>query len=359
MQIKKKINNLNRLYIIFFSSVLFINIVLCTTLNANSFKITDLEISEPFVLNFNKEEVIDKGFKKAFSELVSTITTSDDKKKIKDVKLSTIKNLIDSFTMSNERFIKNIYKVNFDVSFNIKNTLSFFEKKNIFPSIPIQKKLLLIPVFVNLQSDQIQLFDKNIFYEQWNKKNKRYYLLNYILPSEDLEDINLILQNSESIEDYSFDRTIKKYDLEDYVIVIIYKNKNELRVLSKMQLNQSFKINNTKFKNVNFNENEDIDLVLERLKTIYENYWKEINQINTSIKLPITISVNSNKHKKIKIFENILDQLILVSNYEIVKFDSKKIYYKVVYNGPPDKFFENIKEKNLIAENINQIWEIK
>ena len=70
MQIKKKLNNLNKLYIIFFYSVLFINVIFITSLNANSFKITNLEISEPFDLNFNKEKVIDKGFKVAFLELV-------------------------------------------------------------------------------------------------------------------------------------------------------------------------------------------------------------------------------------------------------------------------------------------------
>jgi len=81
MQIKKKLNNSNKLYIIFFSSVLFINIIFSTSLNASLFKISDLEISEPFELNFNKEKVVEKGFIEAFHELISMITTSGDKKK--------------------------------------------------------------------------------------------------------------------------------------------------------------------------------------------------------------------------------------------------------------------------------------
>ena len=139
MQLKKKIKNLNKLYIIFFYSVLFINVIFETCLSANSFKITNLEISEPFEINFNKEKVIDKGFKVAFLELVSMITTSGDKKKIENTSLSTIKSLIDSFTMSDERFVNNEYHAKFDVDFNKKNTLKFFEHKNIFPSIPKKK----------------------------------------------------------------------------------------------------------------------------------------------------------------------------------------------------------------------------
>ena len=140
MQIKKKINKLNKLYIIFFSTVLFIYSFLTVSLNANTFKITNLEISEPFELNFDKEKVIDKAFKYAFEELVEMTTISNDKEKIQNIPIETIKGLIDSFEMSDEEFIDNKYQVKFDVNFNKKNTLIFFEKKNIFPSIPLKKK---------------------------------------------------------------------------------------------------------------------------------------------------------------------------------------------------------------------------
>ena len=83
MQFKKKLNNLNKLYIFFFFIVLIINIISTSTSSANSFKIKDLEISEPFDAKFNKEKVINKAFKDAFIELISMITTSSDQKKIK------------------------------------------------------------------------------------------------------------------------------------------------------------------------------------------------------------------------------------------------------------------------------------
>ena len=359
MQIKKKLNNLNRLYIIFFYFVLFINVVFITSLNANSFKITNLEISEPFNLKFNKEKVLDKGFKMAFLELVSMITTSGDKKKIENTSLSTIKGLIDSFTMSDERFINNIYYTRFDVNFNKKNTLNFFENENIFPSIPKKKDLLLIPVMVDLQLDEISLFNNNIFYEKWNNNHERYYLLNYILPSEDLEDVDLLSQNSKSIEDYDFKKVIRKYDLNDFIIAIIYKNNDELTVLSKIQLNQSFKIDNKKFESINLFKEKDLNLILVNLKTTYENYWKNINQINTSIKLPLTISINATQHKKIQILENGLDELDLVSSFEILRFNNHNIYFKIIYNGSPNRFISEIQMKDFKINTQNEIWEVQ
>ena len=357
MQIKKKLNKLNNLYIIFFSTLLFINIFFVNNLNANSFKITSLEISEPFELNFNKQKVIDKGFREAFLELISKITTTGDKRKIEKTSLKTIKKLIDSFTMSNERFINNSYKVNFDVNFNKKNTLVFFEKKNIFPSIPKAKDLLLIPVLVDVQKDEIFLFNKNIFYEKWNKNSKRYFLLNYLLPSEDIEDVNLFIQNSTSIEDYNFEEIVTKYDLKDFIITILYKNNNDVRILSKIQLNNTLKIDNQKFTDVDFSE--DIDLLINDLKNIYENYWKNINQINTSIKLPLTIFLNSKKYKKIQVLENTLNEIDLVSNYEITKFDSENIFFKIIYNGSPNKFIDDMKDKNIEIITKYQTWTIE
>ena len=359
MQIKKKLNNSNKLYIIFFSFVLFINIIFSTSSNASLFKISDLEISEPFELNFNKEKVIEKGFIEAFHELISMITTSGDKKKIVDTEIMIIKGLIDSFTMSNERFINNKYYVNFDVNFNKKNILSFFEKKNIFPSIPQKKNLLLIPIIVDLQLDKILLFTNNVFYEKWNKNNERFYLLNYLLPSEDLEDVNLLLQNSKSIEDYDFKEIIKKYDLNDFIITIIYKNNNDLKILSKIQLNQSLKIDNQAYENIELSNEKDLELVLTNLKISYENYWKNINQINTSIKLPLTITVNAIKHEKIQMLENSLNELDLVSSFEISKINNQNIYFKIIYNGSPNKFLNDMKNKNIIIMNQNQIWEVQ
>jgi len=357
MQIKKKLNKSNNLYIIFFSTLLFINIFFVNNLNANSFKITALEISEPFDLNFNKQKVIDKGFREAFLELISKIATTGDKRKIEKTPLKTIKKLIDSFTMSNERFVNNEYKVNFDVNFNKKNTLVFFEKKNIFPSIPKAKDLLLIPVLVDVQKDEIFLFNKNIFYEKWNKNSERYFLLNYLLPSEDIEDVNLFIQNSTSIEDYSFKETVAKYDLKDFIITIFYKNNNDLRILSKIQLNNSLKIDNQKFTDIE--SSEDIDLLISNLKIVYENYWKNINQINTSIKLPLTIFLNSKKYKKIQILENTLNEIDLVSNYEITKFDSENIFFKIIYNGSPNKFIDDMKDKNIEIITKYQTWTIE
>jgi hypothetical protein len=94
-------------------------------LYANNFKVTNIEISSPFSLNFNKNSVIDKGFQKSFSNLLTMITTSGDNNKIKNISIKEIKTMIDSFTISSESFVNNEYFVTLETTFNKKNILKF------------------------------------------------------------------------------------------------------------------------------------------------------------------------------------------------------------------------------------------
>ena len=359
MQNINKYFKLQKLYIFFISFLLFIIIFSTSLLHANVFKVSDVEISSPFDLNFNKNKVIDEGFKASFFNLISMITTSGDRNKIKDTSLDELKYMIDSFTISDEKFINNEYFANLETTFNKKKTFSFLERENIFPSTPIKKKVLLIPILVDVEKNKIYLFTDNIFYQKWNSKRKNYYLLDYLLPSEDLEDLNIIQQMSNNIENYDFENLITKYDLKDYIISIIFKEKETLRVFSKINLKNSLKIDIQKFEKVNLYDEKNIELVLENIKIIYENYWKKNNQINTSIKLPLTVSVNSNEYSKIKNFESTLNSLDLVSDFYILKFNNKNTFFRIIYNGSPKNFLNDMMNQKFDLEIINNIWVIK
>tara|TARA_Y100000590_G_scaffold469663_1_gene658962 strand:- start:581 stop:1660 length:1080 start_codon:yes stop_codon:yes gene_type:complete len=354
-----KLNNFKNIFIIIITSVLFLNTVLTLKLYAASFKVSKLEISEEFDLDFNKKKVFDKAFNLAFDQLTTMVITSSDKKKIENIKLSTIKNLIDSFNVSDEKFVDNKYYANFNVNFNKKNTLKFFEEKNIFPSIPKELDILLIPILIDIDQDKLKIFSENPIYNQWNIIDERYNLLNYLLPSEDIEDNDILNQNINDLESYDFNEIIKKYDLNNFIISIFYKEKNRIKVLSKIKLHNDYKIINSSYEKINLDDEKSLNAFIEDLKIVYEDNWKMINKINTSIKLPITVFLSSKDSEKIQLFEKILNNLDLVSDFYILNFDNKNIFYKVIYNGSPNKFLSEVKENNLkIIKNENN-WQIE
>ena len=359
MQIINKILRLRKVYIFFISFVLFIIIFSTTYLNANTFKVSDIEISSPFEVNFKKSSVIDEGFQISFLNLLSMITTSGDKNKIKNISIKEIKGMVDSFTISDEKFISNEYFAKLETTFNKKKIFNFLEKNNIFPSIPIRKKVLLIPILVNAETDSIYLFSDNIFYDRWNDITNNNQLLDYLLPSEDLEDLNNIQEISGSIETFDFLNLITKYDLKDYIISIIYKNNDEIKILSKINFNNSLKINNQKFFKIDLDIEKDFNLILGNLKDIYEDEWKKNNEINTSIKLPLTISIESKDYKEIMRLEGSLTDIDLLSSFYILNFDNKYTQYRIIYNGSPKMFFNDMNNKNFNLVMEDNIWTIK
>jgi hypothetical protein len=359
MQIINKFLKLQKVYIFFISLVLFIIIFSTTNLQANTFKISDIEISSTFELNFKKNRVIDVGFKTSFLNLLSMITTSGDRHKIKDISTKELKSMIDSFTISDEKFINNEYFAKLETTFNKKKVLNFLERKSVFPSIPIKNKVLLVPILVDAETDNIYLFNDNVFYKRWNNKKKSYQLLEYLLPSEDLEDLNNIQEMSNSIETYDFLNLIKKYDLKDYIILIIFKNKNELKILSKIYLNNSLKINSQKYSDVKLNNEKNLDMILEDLKNIYEDSWKKNNEINTSIKLPLTVSIDSKNYKNIIKLEEALEKIDLISDFYIINFNNQNTNYKIIYNGSPKTFFNDMSKRNFDLNMENNVWTIK
>ena len=359
MQIINKILKLFKVYIIFISFVLFIIIFSTTYLQANTFKVADIEISSPFELNFKKNSVIDKGFRTSFLNLLTMITTSGDKNKINKISIKEIKNMIDSFTISDEKFVNNEYFAKLETSFNKKKILDFLETRSIFPSTPIKNKVLLLPILVETETENIYLFNNNIFYNNWNNSKENFQLLEYLLPNEDLEDLKNIQRRSSSIETYDFINLIKKYDLKDYIVTIIYKEKDNIKILSKINLNNSLKINNQKYSKINLNDENDFKKILENLKNVYEDQWKKNNQINTSIKLPLNISIDSKEYDKIMRLEETLNNFDLISDFYILKFDNKNIKYRIIFNGSPKTFLNYMSKKYFNLTMENNVWTVK
>ena len=323
---------------------------------AESFNIENIEISKKFNMNFQKTDVLNQGFKIAYQNLILNITKSDDQNKLKDLSLSNIKTTIDSFSIKEEKFIDNIYYVNLDVSFNKKKIYSLLEKKNIFPSQPKKKKILFIPLIIEESKKNLILFSENIFYKNWIVDEANKNQLTYVLPTEDLDDIEIIKSNYDILEEYDFKEIVNKYSLDNYIISLIYKNNDDLRILSKIKLSDRMVLDNRVFQNFKI---ENLTDTIHKLKIIYEDYWKNENQINTSIKLPLTIAVDIRNDKKIKDFENTIKKFDLVSSFYVSKLDNMKVYYTVIFNGTPKVFILEMQRSGHNLDIKNKIWILK
>ena len=354
-----KIYLLKVLYIFFL--FLSLNIFFFSTdkIKAKSFEINDIDISRPFQINFDKNEVIDEGFRKAYDLLISLIVNSTDKKKINNINLSEIKGMIESFTIKEEKFIDEIYFVNLGVTFNKKKIFNYLESKNIFPSIPEKNKFLFIPIIIDEDQKDLLIFYNNKIYETWNKHENKSHLIKYILPTEDLEDLNLLKSKFDTIEEYDFKEITNRYDLDDSIVALIFRNQKKFRILSRINLDGEVILQNETFSKMNLNDDEIIKDIIKNLKLSYEDFWKKHNQINTSIRLTINIKVDNIKNSKIINLEKNLDEIDLIYDFFIFKFDKDFTYYQIIFNGTPDIFLKRMSDKNYRFDTQNKIWTLK
>ena len=344
------------LYIFFLILALNLSFFSTNRVNAKAFLIDEIEISEKLENNFNKNILINKGFKKAFKELMGKLVQSKDLKKTKDININEIKSMIETFSIKEEKFIKKTYNLNLGVSFNKKKIFKYLDTKNIFPSQIVEEKFLFIPIIIDQSNIDLLLFSNNPIHKNWKDKNKKDYLIEYILPTEDLDDLNLIKNNYLELENYDFEEIIKKYFLDNSIIALFFKDDNQIKVLSKINIREKKVIKSNSFKNIDLNNNDSLNELIGSLKIIYEDFWKENNLINTSIKLPLLIKVNNNDFNLSSKFEKTLDKIDLISNYSINKFNKDFIFYEVIFNGTSTNFINIMKNKNYNFDIQKKIW---
>tara|TARA_B100001250_G_C19717310_1_gene752110 strand:- start:128 stop:1204 length:1077 start_codon:yes stop_codon:yes gene_type:complete len=354
---KKKIYfNLYIFFLILFS---IINEFSTNIAYAKNFIISDIEIEESYDLNFNKSEVIDKGFDKAFKILIYKTIETKDRFKFENISLKKIKSLIDNFSIIDEKFIDNKYKNKLEVEFNRKKTLNFFEDKNIISSIPKEIKPFFLPILIDTEENELYPLNKNIFFKNWNNKPQKYFLINYVLPNEDIEDYLIIKKNIKDIENYKFNEIIKKYNLESYIILIILKNNDVLRIFSKIKFGKKNILMNNFYNRININNENSINSLIFEIKDSYEDRWKSLNKLNTLIAFPLRLSFKSNNINLSRKLEKTLEEYDLVTEYKIEKFNSKDIIYKIIFNSSPDKFLDKMFSVGFSIDTTNDIWKIK
>ena len=109
------------------------------------FTINNTKVEGIIDLNFSRDEYIDKAFVNSFKILMNKILLTRDLKKINNIKLNEIKNLISSFQIVEESYRKNLYKANIKILYNENKIKNLLREKNISFSEPENISAIFFP----------------------------------------------------------------------------------------------------------------------------------------------------------------------------------------------------------------------
>ena len=357
MTLSKKIYNY--LYIFFLVLIIIFSEFSTNFAKAKNFVINDIEIQEEYDLNFDKIKVVDRAFKKAFEILISKILQSENKSILKSINLNQIKSFVESFSIREEKFVDNNYQAKINVDFNKKDLVNYLNSKGVITSSINSLDVVILPILIDLKKNQIFSYSNNPFFLNWNLNNEKYHQINYVLPNEDIEDFSIIRKNVSDIENYNFNEIFNKYNVKNRILLVLLKQDNLIKVFSKLNLENSEMYINKELKNLNFKDLDQINKAILDLKDDYENKWKSLNKINTSIILPIRLSIDSNNFTLSNNLENYLNEVDLISNYKIENFNSKQIIYKIIFNSTPDKFLKIMQNAKFRIDTSKDVWKLQ
>ena len=140
---------------------------------------------------------------------------------------------------------------------------------------------------------------------------------------------------------------------------MIFKNKKKIRILSRITAKDDIILENQTFENVDITEENQAKNLINNLKNIYEDYWKNLNLINTSIKLSLNIKIDNQDNQKILNFEKKLNETDLVYDFFISKIDKDFTYFQVIFNGTPSIFLKTMRINNFNFDTKRKFWILK
>ena len=301
----------------------------------NVFTINNILVKGTVDLNFSRDKYFNEAFSNSFEILMTKILLSKDLKKMNNIKLKQIKNLISSFQILNESYRKDEYRATIKVFYDDVKVKKFLGRKYISFSQPENISAIFFPVlFIN---DEIQNLNENFFYKNWKDVEIKNELINYILPLEDIENISKIAEMKNRIEKLNIDDLVGKYDVKSYAFVLMDYQGKKLNMHLKTNFNGSKTNKNFSYDINNINDELILKNILKNLKLKITDLWKEENLVNLSMPLIIKLKFQHTNLEDLDKLRNTFYKISIIDNYTLEEFNINNSFFKIYYYGSPKK----------------------
>ena len=89
--------------------------------------------------------------------------------------------------------------------------------------MPTKLDIFLLPILI--ENEKLKFFNQNKFYNnEWNNKNNQDFLINYILPLEDIDDLTSLISTIDDPENLDILSISNKYNLNNNILCLLYVN---------------------------------------------------------------------------------------------------------------------------------------
>jgi len=314
--------------------------------NESIFTVNNIEINKNSFKN--NDELIELAFKAGFQKLNNKILLEKDIVKLKDISLKNIKNLVSHYQIVKKKSENNKDLILVNVFFKRNNMYDFYSKKNVRYSDVRGKNIKILPIL--LVKKETLIYENNFFYKNWinetSKSNKKNEIIEYILPLENIEVIEQIKKNQDNLESIQLNKIFDENVEKDNLLIIINYNAK----LSKIFLTGSISTKKIT-KNLSFSKNSEEEITYPELMVFLKKQIKEIvksqNVIDINTPTFLNIKLELKNKNDLFIFQEILNRIDLIDNFNVSEFNNKSAYIKIKYYGKTNIIKEKLSNQGM------------
>ncbi len=323
---------------------------------SNIFDVNNIEIEKKG--KTTNEAIANKAIKKGFEQLINRILLDEDIKKLNKLNFSEIKELVTYYQISSEIDIdvkkENIY---YNISFDKDKIHNLFYKREISYSDISNKELFILPILK--KENQIYVYNKNFFYDNWNTYNKT-ELIEFILPLENIEIIQNANLNEKNLLNLELKSLFSEYSKQNLSLIIIQDNNfKEEKIYLKSKIGGKTVLKNIIVKRMNLNEKAFYK------KIIIEVRQELINLIKSQNLIDVRVPSFLNAHLEISNSNNLVElnarlkKIDSIENVYIQEFNNDLVVLKIKYLGKIDKIIKKMETEKIILKFVDEVWSIK
>ena len=324
--------------------------------NTSIFHVNNIAVEKKGKIS--NEELANQAIKKGFNELITKILLEVDKKKLNQLQLSEVKELVTYYQVVN-KINDNIEskKVNFNITFDKDKFHDLFYKRGISYSEIENKELFILPILK--KGDQIFIYNKNFFYDEWNDSDNL-ELIEFILPLENIEIIQNVNKNKDNLLNLELSYLFKEYSGKNIALVLIEDNNaKEEKIYFKTEILGKNIVKNIIIKRVNSSEEIFYKKIISEIKYELTNLIKSQNLIDIRVPSFLNAQVQVTKKSNLVELNSRLKKIDSIENIYIQEFNNNTIFLKIKYLGKIDRIIRQLRKQNIILSLIGEEWSIK
>lgn len=343
----------------FFKLMIFILVIFSKTGNVLSenrlFDVNNIKIVNTPSKNINN--LTSQAMKKGFSVLIERILLKEDKKRLDDLNLSDIEDLVAYYQTFDEVDDLNKSIKVFNIFFDKDKIHNLFYKRNILYSNLIKSEFYLLPIFK--KDEELNIYTKNFFYDRWNKVSFESEIVDFILPIENIEIIQKVNKSKGNLEDLNLVNLFNEYSNKNLGIVLITENNSKIKkvflktnILGK-KINKSLEIKNYKLE-----KNELHEKIIINIKNELVNIVKSQNLIDIRTPSFLNAKFKINKKNSLVELKKRVEQIDLVEKIFIQEFNNEFVVLRIKFLGKVNNIINELKKEKINLRLNGEQWSL-